>query len=145
MDHDLSLLAPAAVLALWTLLILFWLAYQRFSAVSRLKDQLPPATEGVRGVEVDPHMPNAAKWASHNYSHLLEQPTIFYAVILILFVGGSTNAINVALAWGYVGFRIIHSLWQVSVNKVPVRFAFFLASTLCLLALAVHAVMLTLF
>lgn len=144
MPQDLSLLAPGAVLALWTLLMLFWLAFQRGRAVSRLKDTLPPTPVGVRGPDVDAQLTNGAKWASHNYSHLLEQPTIFYPVILILFVGGGTSAINVGLAWGYTVLRIIHSLWQVSVNTVPIRFAIFLASTLCLLALSIHAVLMTL-
>jgi hypothetical protein len=143
MHHDLSLLTPAAVLALWTLLILFWMAFKRFSAIAKMKGQLPPTPVGVRGPEVDTLLPDGAKWASHNYVHLLEQPTIFYPIILILFVGGGTNALNVGLAWGYVVLRILHSLWQVSVNKVPVRFAIFLASTFCLVALAVHAVALT--
>jgi hypothetical protein len=142
--QDLSLLTPAAILALWTLLMLFWLAFQRGRAVAKLKDQLPPTPVGVRGPEVDAQLTDGAKWASHNYTHLLEQPTIFYPIILILFVGGGTNSINIGLAWGYVVLRILHSLWQVSVNKVPVRFAIFLASTLCLVALAVHAVLMTL-
>jgi hypothetical protein len=143
--QDLSLLTPAAVLALWTLLMLFWLAFQRGRAVSKLKanGELPPTPVGVRGPEVDGRLSDGAKWASHNYTHLLEQPTIFYPIILILFVGGGTNALNLGLAWGYVVLRILHSLWQVSVNKVPVRFAIFLASTFCLVALAVHAVALT--
>lgn len=143
MHQDLSLLTPAAVLALWTLIMLFWLAFQRGRAVAKLKGQLPPTPVGVRGPDVDAALPNSAKWASHNYAHLLEQPTIFYAVVLILFVSGGTQPLNVGLAWGYTLLRIVHSLWQVSVNKVPVRFAIFLASTLCLLALAVHAVLMT--
>jgi hypothetical protein len=142
--HDLSLLTPAAVLALWTIVILFWLAFKRFTAVAKMKGQLPPTPVGVRGPDVDVHLPDGAKWASHNYAHLLEQPTLFYALVLILFVGGGTNTINLWLAWGYTGLRIVHSLWQVTINTVPVRFAIFLASTLCLMGLAVHAVGLTL-
>jgi len=44
-----------------------------------------------------------------------------------------------------VGFRILHSLWQILVNTIPVRFALFLAATLALIVLAVRAVMATAF
>lgn len=47
-------------------------------------------------------------------------------------------------AWGYVGLRVAHSLWQATVNTIPVRFTLFNLSTLCLLVLAVRAAMLTL-
>jgi len=41
--------------------------------------------------------------------------------------------------------RIIHSIWQATVNKVPVRFLLFLVSSLALLTLAIRAAMATLF
>ncbi len=47
--------------------------------------------------------------------------------------------LDVWLAWGYVGLRIAHSLWQATVNKLPVRFTLFALSTLCLMVLAIHA------
>ena len=49
------------------------------------------------------------------------------------------------LAWGYVGLRIAHSVWQLFVNAVSVRFMLFLASTVCLIGLAINAVRATLF
>jgi len=89
-------------------------------------------------------LPDKVMWKSHNYSHLLEQPTIFYPAVIILAMMGAT-ATDIALAWGYVALRIAHSLWQATVNKIPMRFALFLLSTLCLVALALRAVMATLF
>ena len=80
---------------------------------------------------------------SHNYAHLMEQPTIFYPTVVILAVMGA-GAIDVALAWAYVAIRIVHSLWQATVNRIPVRFTLFLIATVCLLVLAVRAVMVTL-
>ena len=69
----------------------------------------------------------------------MEQPTIFYAIVFALILMGFDAPINVYLAWGYVGFRILHSLFQATVNVVPVRFLIFLLSTLCLIALTIHA------
>ena len=52
---------------------------------------------------------------------------------------------NATLAWAYTGIRIVHSIWQATVNKVmPVRFGLFLLSTGCLLVLAINAVRITL-
>ena len=77
-------------------------------------------------------------WKSHNYTHLLEQPTLFYAVSIIIALTGATK-IDVVLAWGYAGLRIIHSLWQALVNTIPVRLTLFVVSTGLLLALAIRA------
>lgn len=144
MDNN-GLLAPAAVLVLWTCIMLFWLAAARLRAVKKSGADLSQSPPGGRGQDIDPMLPTTARWASHNYTHLLEQPTIFYAIVLILTVaGGGANATNITLAWVYVGLRIVHSLWQVLVNTIPVRFLIFLISSLCLTALAVRAVMLTL-
>jgi hypothetical protein len=140
MDTTNAQLAPAAVLVLWTTVMLLWLAYNRFSSVAKMRGQLPKAPQGVRGPDIDPLLPDRAKWASHNYTHLLEQPTIFYAVVLILAVSQGASATTIALAWAYVGLRIVHSLWQALVNDVRVRFALFLMASLCLIALAVIAV-----
>ena len=54
------------------------------------------------------------------------------------------GAIDVLLAWIYVGLRIVHSLWQALVNVVAIRFLLFILSTLALAALAVRAVSVTL-
>jgi hypothetical protein len=137
-------LAPAAVLVLWTTLMLLWLAYNRFSSVAKLKGKLPPTPRGVRGADIDPHLSDWAKWASHNHTHLHEQPTIFYAVVLILAVSGGATSLTIGLAWAYTGLRIAHSLWQALVNNVNVRFPLFLAASLCLIILAIITVQHTL-
>ena len=88
-------------------------------------------------------MPDKVNWVSHNYTHLMEQPTLFYAAVAVLALAGDTSAVNTNLAWAYCILRVLHSLWQGLVNMVPVRFLLFLASSLCLLVLAINAVRLT--
>jgi uncharacterized MAPEG superfamily protein len=139
-----ALLAPAAVLILWTGLMLLWFSYQRFSSVAKLPADRPPAKRGIRGVDFDHLLPDRAQWASHNYTHLLEQPTIFYAVVLILATTGGATGTAIMLAWAYVAIRIVHSIWQALVNKVSVRALLFVASSLCLIGLAIIAVVHTL-
>lgn len=139
-----SLLAPGAVLALWTLVILGWVAVSRLSAVKKAGLDLKTAPPGGRGVDLEGVLPPSANWKSHNYTHLLEQPTLFYAVIVFLHLSGGSTDLTRGLAWAYVVLRIAHSLWQATVNRIPVRFAIFGLSTFCLFALALLAVIATL-
>jgi hypothetical protein len=139
-----QMLAPAAVLVVWTLIVLLWIIPARFGAIAKLDDKSAlAAKQGARGSDLEGVIPDSANWPAHNHTHLHEQPTLFYATVLIIAVMGPA-ALDVTLAWIYVALRIVHSLWQNLVNKVPVRFALFLASTIALIVLAVRAVMATL-
>ncbi len=139
-----SLLAPGAVLALWTLIMLTWVAVTRFRAIAKAGIDLKAAPPGGRGADLERVLPPGTNWKSHNYTHLLEQPTLFYAVIVFLHLSGGSTDLTRGLAWAYVVLRIVHSLWQATVNRVPVRFAIFGLSTLCLIALSALAVIATL-
>ena len=139
-----QMLAPAAVLIAWSLIILFLLPLTRFPALAKLGINVSNAPRGARGADTEAQMPDRPKWISHNYTHLMEQPTIFYpAVIIIAMMGVAAG--DVLAAWIYVGLRIVHSLWQAFVNIVAVRFFLFLAMTAALLYLAYRAVALTVF
>ena len=142
MEHNI--LAPAAVLVLWSLIMLLWLVITRLPAMGKLGMDLSKAAPGGRGADIDPVVPSGVAWKSHNYAHLMEQPTLFYAVVAILALAGAGGGINATLAWAYVVLRILHSLWQALINTIPVRFGLFLLSTICLFALSINAVRMTL-
>lgn len=139
---DTSILAPAAVLVVWSLVMLFWMAGTRLPAMSKIGVDMDKAVGG-RGADIDPNVPPSVAWKSHNYAHLMEQPTIFYATVMIIAISGNATSLMVGLAWGYTALRIVHSIWQATVNKVKIRFLFFLLSTICLVILAVHALLAT--
>jgi hypothetical protein len=140
-----QILAPAAVLVVWSLIVMLWIIPARFGAVAKIGDKsVLPNKPGVRGADLEGVLPDKANWPAHNFSHLMEQPTVFYPTVLILAVMGP-GALDVALAWAYVALRILHSLWQNIVNTIPVRFALFLASSIALIVLAIRAAMATLF
>ena len=139
-----NILAPGAILALWTLIMLSWAAVARFRAFGAAGIDLKASPPGGRGVDLEGVLPPLTNWKSHNYTHLCEQPTIFYAVILILHGVGGYPAYVVWLAWAYAVLRIVHSLWQSTVNRIPVRFTIFAIATLCLFVLALLAVVATL-
>ena len=133
------ILAPVIVLIAWTLIVMLWLVVARFGEFKRLGitlDNIPP---GSRGADLEGRADPRAQWKSHNYSHLVEQPTLFYAVALALALMDMGNGINLWLAWGYVALRVVHSVVQATVNVVKYRLALFVLATLCLIGLTVHA------
>ena len=140
-----QMLAPAAVLVLWSIVMLFWMAGTRLPAIKKASGGgLGQAKPGGRGQDLEGVVPDKVNWKAHNYAHLMEQPTIFYPTVVILAVMGA-SAIDVVAAWIYVALRIVHSIWQATVNVVSTRFLLFLLSTVALIYLAVRAVMATLF
>jgi hypothetical protein len=138
-----DLLAPAAVLVLWTIIMLFWTAGTRLPALKAAGIDMSKAVGG-RGQDLEGVLPANINWKAHNYAHLVEQPTLFYAVVGILAIMGSVSAVAVALAWVYVALRIAHSLVQVTTNRIALRFPIFVAGTLALLGLTVMALIRTL-
>lgn len=139
-----SILGPAAILVLWSLVVLVWVTATRFPAFAKSGVAVAGAPRGARYADVEKDMPAKVNWVSHNYTHLMEQPTIFYAAVAILAIAGDASQVNLFAAWGYVGLRIVHSLWQGLVNIVKIRIVLFTLSTLCLWALAINAVRVTL-
>lgn len=127
------LLGPVVALVAWSIVMLLWLAIARAPYV---RGRLP---DGARGADVERAHPGKANWPAHNYMHLMEQPTIFYAIVFVLVLTHADMPINVYLAWGYVGLRVVHSIVQATVNVVRVRFTLFLLATICLAALTLHA------
>jgi uncharacterized MAPEG superfamily protein len=141
---DKTILAPAAVLVLWSLIMLLWMAGTRFPGMAKSGMDLKSAAPGGRGVDLEAVLPPNINWKSHNYTHLMEQPTLFYAVVGILALTGASGGLNTQLAWAYVILRIVHSLWQALINTVAIRFSLFLVLTICLFVLAINAVRVTL-
>lgn len=138
MPIDSPIFAPAIALVLWSLVMLGWLAITRLPAMSKAGLNLNRLV-GSRGANLEGVIPDRANWKSHNYTHLMEQPTIFYVTVVILGVIGAGDGVNLQLAWAYVTLRIAHSLVQALWNRVTVRFLLFCASTLALLLLAINA------
>jgi hypothetical protein len=116
--------------------MLVWMYFARLRGMRRAGIDVK-GKRGTRGL--DGIIPDEANWPAHNYSHLMEQPTIFYAIVLSLVLMGFDHPINVWLAWAYVGLRVVHSLIQATVNLVSIRFLIFALSSLCLIALTIHA------
>jgi len=135
----MEILKPVVVLAGWTMVMWVWMYATRLPAMTAAKVDPDALTRGNPKKTLDDVLPAQVQWKSHNYNHLHEAPTVFYAIALVLAIVGWGDGLNAAIAWAYVALRIVHSLVQVTVNKVAVRFVLFALSSLCLMALVVHA------
>ena len=133
-------LQPAIILVLWSLVVLVWMAITRVPALGVAKVDVNAA--GGRGTDLDGILPATTQWKAHNYNHLMEQPTLFYAVCLMVAVVAPADRVSFVLAWLYVALRIVHSLWQIMVNVVRIRAAIFAVYSLVLILFAIRAAML---
>ena len=140
---QVEMLAPGAALVCWSLVVLIWMTFTRFAGMANTGVDLSKSPPGGRGQDLEKLLPAKTVWKAHNFTHLMEQPTIFYPTILILALAGASS-VDVMVAWAYVGLRVVHSLWQVLVNRIPVRVMLFAVSTACLVYLAVRALLATL-
>ena len=132
------ILAPVVALVAWTLVMLVWMVLRRMPALKQAGIDLRRARGG-RPHGLDGVLPDEVQWSAHNYMHLVEQPTLFYAISLALALMDQGGGINLAFAWTYVGLRVAHSLVQATSNRIALRFPLFLLSTLALIGLTLHA------
>jgi hypothetical protein len=132
------ILAPVVALVAWSLMVMVWMYAVRFPALRRKGISLKGRV-GSKGGDLDGVVEPEVQWKAHNYNHLMEQPTLFYAIALALALMDFGGGLNLYLAWAYVAFRVAHSLVQGTVNAVRPRFLLFLAGSMCLAALTFHA------
>lgn len=134
----MGILQPVVALAAWTMVMWVWMYATRIPAMAALKldpDSLARDAEA----KLDRLLPPQIQWKAHNYNHLHEAPTVFYAVAIVLAIVGQGDGYNLWLGWVYVAARIVHSLVQATINRVTLRFATFAVSSLVLIALIVRA------
>ena len=124
-----SVLAPVLALIVWSLAIWLWMYIKRIPAMTKAginpNDAKHPGSLSV--------LPEDVRSAADNYNHLMEQPTIFYALAVLTYLLSLQSPMTAGLAWAYVGLRIVHSLVQVTVNAVTLRFLVFVVSTIVLM------------
>lgn len=136
----MDILQPVAVLAGWTMIMWLWLYVTRLPAMSKAKIDTKNLTGGT-GKDLEGVLPANVQWIAHNYNHLHEAPTVFYAVALALALIGQGDGLNAQIAWAYVGLRIAHSIVQAVWNRVMFRFLLFALSSFALMALTLHLIL----
>jgi len=136
----MAILQPVVALAAWTMAMWFWMYATRIPAIGAAKVDLDAMVRDPE-TSLDDVLPVGVQWKAHNYNHLHEAPTVFYAIAIALALIGQGDGLNAQLGWAYVALRVVHSLVQATINKVTLRFALFAMSSLVLIALVARAVM----
>ena len=126
---QLALLTPVLVLIIWTFIIFLIMAFGRVSFMNNPQD-------AADSKDYKNQLPAWVNRTADNYNHLFEQPVAFYAVTLSIALINSFDSLIVQLAWAYVLIRIIHSLVQLTINIVLVRFFLFASGWLIIAFMA---------
>lgn len=123
-----------ATLVGWSLVVWLWMYLTRIPAIRNSNMKLD--RYAIRGEQMK-ELPAKVRWVADNYNHLTEQPTHYYAISLISLFLNTQNVIPIAFSWAYVIFRIAHSIYQIKINIIPVRFLLFTFSSISLLGLTI--------
>ena len=134
-----SFLSPVLALIIWTLLIWVLMYARRITAMKDAKTH-PAAAKSPDGKWKE-EMPLSVQASAHNYNHLLEQPTIFYALMFYITLTAQMSTSIFYAAWAYVVLRVLHSFIQVTAGKVMLRFSIFTLSTIALISMVVMTVL----
>lgn len=136
--QNIDLIQPVVALVLWSMIMWLWMYATRIPALKAARVKLDSnARAGEQMSQLPPHV----RWKADNYNHLMEQPTLFYAITLSLAFMGNTSEVVINTAWIYVVLRVIHSLIQALGNKIMWRFTAFSLSNIALIVLGVNAAM----
>ena len=134
------MLTPILALVCWTFVVWLWMYVTRIPAMKAAG--IDPQDAAFSGGDSPMNkLPDSARGVADNYNHLHEQPTVFYALVAYTYLAGTTDALNIQLAWAYVGLRVVHSLIQCTFNHVISRYIAYKLSALVLLALAIRNVL----
>ena len=135
----MTMATAGLALVTWTMVVWFWLFATRLPAFTKAKVDVDKSR---RPSDINKHnLPDRVLWVGDNYAHLHEQPVLFYFLVLYSQAYGVKDDLNVTLAFAYVGVRVVHSIWQNTVNAVLPRFLIFVIGSFILMAILARNLM----
>ena len=69
---------------------------------------------------------------AQHYKNMFEMPILFYILCILLIINNNYTQFDVIIAWGFVLFRILHSLARIPNRDVNLRFGLFAGSFIML-------------
>ncbi len=112
------ILQPVILMCLLSFIMMLWMYATRIPASKEieqaginLQDLSHPSKLG--GV-----FPSKVERVADNYNHLFEQPTVFYAITFTIWGLNETDTLFILCAWLYFFIRLIHSIFQSTLNLV---------------------------
>ena len=127
MRDGVVILYPLLVLVALTAVVWARMYVTRVAEIRRLRLRLQDIADAAQAEKAL----SGVAAASDNFSNLFEIPVLFYMLVVLLYVTGSSDALNVGGAWLFVLLRVLHSLIHLTSNRVKYRFpAYFIATLL---------------
>ena len=126
---------PFLAMMLLTLVVWIYMYVRRLSFIfSKRLDpkQMTPS-------ELARLTPSRVSTPSDNLKNLFEMPTVFYAVVLYIYVTNKVDAVHVAAAWAFFLFRALHSVVHCTFNFIPLRFVLYVISAMAVWFMVVRA------
>jgi hypothetical protein len=130
-----AIFAPFLTVMFLTLVVWFYMYSRRIPFLQKSRVDLNSLTPA----ELARISPRAVSNPSDNLKNLFELPTLFYAVVLYLFVANKVDGAYLIAAWVFAIFRILHSAVHCTVNIVLIRFWLYCLSALALWFMVVRA------
>ena len=130
-----TIFQPAFAMMFLTMAVWFYMYARRipFIRASQLRpEQLTP-------VELARISPPAVSNPSDNLKNLFEIPTLFYFLVLYLYVRQQVDSIYLTAAWIFVAFRAAHSIVHCAINVILLRFWLYVVSTAALWFMVIRA------
>jgi len=121
-----AIFAPFLATMLLTLIVWFYMYSKRIPLIQKSKvnpNDLTPA-------ELARISPRSVSNPSDNLKNLFELPTLFYGLVLYLFVTNKVDETYLIAAWIFAAFRVLHSAVHCTVNIVILRFWLYCISAL---------------
>jgi hypothetical protein len=123
-----SIFLPFMAVMLLTLLVWTYMYSRRIAFI--LRNKLTP--QQLTPWEFARLSPPRVSNPSDNLKNLFELPTVFYAVVIYLYVAHRVDATYLIAAWVFFGGRVLHSIVHCSFNFVPLRFWLYAISAIAL-------------
>jgi hypothetical protein len=127
----IDILWPTFALVAWIYLVWFWMYLARFAHMKRK----PPTADDFATMDGGRRYFAPVEMPAANLINLFEMPVLFFALVPLLLITHHGNHIQVILAWAYVALRVVHSLVQILVKRVPLRFLVYVLSCAVLSAM----------
>ena len=122
------ILQPIIFMGILTFLMMIWMYATRIPASRKLEEEGQNLQDLAHPSNHGGIFPSKVERVADNYNHLFEQPTLFYATVFVIWALENTDEIHLYCAWTYCVLRLIHSIFQATLNLVWIRFGLFILS-----------------
>ena len=135
------ILQPILFMGVLSLLMMLLMYLTRIPAAKQLETEGVVLQQLSHPSQLGGVFPSRVERVADNYNHLWEQPTLLYAIIGVIWGLGHPDTVHLYCAWAYCGCRLIHSIVQISINHVWLRFSLFMLSWIALATMLLREVL----